>query len=74
MSRATIKSLQEKIDMLELSAELSDGCFIMIAGMLDDMGCMHGHNSHAGTPPMMYPEWIACVVQRARQDIVETKP
>ena len=42
--------------------EMSDGCLVMIAEALEEFGCCHGHDGKA-TPPMMYPEWIACIIR-----------
>ena len=36
-------------------------CLDEIKNTLAGLGCSHGHE-HAKTPPMMYPEWIVCVV------------
>lgn len=44
-------------------AEISDGCLAMIRDALVKLGCEHGPDSHNSTPPMMYPEWIACVIR-----------
>jgi len=36
-------------------------CLEEIKTTLAVLGCSHGHE-HAKTPPMMFPEWIVCVV------------
>jgi hypothetical protein len=38
-------------------------CLVAIRETLLDIGCIH--NYHRETPPMMYPEWIRCVVKTA---------
>jgi len=40
--------------------EGSDGCLGMVADALQQIGCSHGPDTRASTPPMMYPEWIQC--------------
>jgi len=36
-------------------------CLDEVKRALASAGCSHGHE-HASTPPMMYPEWIGCVI------------
>lgn len=36
-------------------------CLDEVRDRLAALGCSHGHN-HSKTPPMMYPEWIGCVL------------
>ncbi len=36
-------------------------CLAEIKKTLETCGCCHGHDG-SSTPPMMYPEWIACCV------------
>jgi len=40
----------------------------MIREALSVFGCEHGDGNHPSTPPMMFPEWIACVVAHARRE------
>ena len=47
------------------SREASDECLAMVAETLKEFGCCHGHDGN-NTPPMMYPEWVACVVESLR--------
>lgn len=43
--------------------EMSNGVISMIGDMLGKLGCSHtNEHTRAATPPMMYPEWIVCVV------------
>ena len=37
------------------------GCLDMVRETLASCGCCHGHDNRS-TPPMMYPEWIKCVI------------
>lgn len=51
-------------------------CLGMVRETLEANGCCHGHDG-SGTPPMMYPEWINCVIshhaakEKARVDALE---
>lgn len=38
-----------------------------VADTLGKIGCCHGHDT-ANTPPMMYPEWIGCVMAKVARD------
>lgn len=57
------KELVEVKKRLE-SEEGSSEILGWVADRLTAHGCEHG-NDHSGTPPMMYPEWINCVVHHA---------
>lgn len=48
--------LRERLDA-------ANGCLIMVMNALKAFGCECGPDSHEATPPMMYPEWIACVLR-----------
>ena len=73
---------QETVDMCsQLRGELaqakdSDGmsweCLEMIKEALMAFGCKCGPETHKATPPMMYPEWIGCVVKTHEQKARET--
>jgi len=43
--------------------DMADGCLHEIGVTLEALGCGCGEDSLAATPPMNYPEWIACVVR-----------
>ena len=43
-------------------------CLEMIRDRLTEHGCCHGHDGGKATPPMMYPEWINCVVANAQRE------
>jgi len=47
--------------------EMSWGVIEEIRDLLTAQTCLHGEGKHSGesTPPMMFPEWIACVIQAA---------
>ena len=48
----------------------TDAVLDMIRQALRLGGCLHGHDDdHPQTPPMLYPEWIACAVAQARADL-----
>lgn len=46
----------------KLQFEMSCEIFEDIKKVLEKVGCCHGHSS-AGTPPMMFPEWVCCAVK-----------
>lgn len=50
-----MSNLQEDLDM-------ANGCLNMIRDELIRLGCRCGSDAHKCTPPMMYPEWINCVM------------
>lgn len=57
-----------ELERLERNLEMANGCLGMIREDLAALGCCHGHDSSA-TPPMMYNDWIRCVVaKRERVD------
>lgn len=43
----------------------AEECLHMIKGVLMQFGCKCSPDAHEDTPPMCYPEWIACVVHSA---------
>ena len=47
-----------------------------IATTLDALGCCHGEAGHdaGATPPMMFPEWIRCVVAHHSKKAEEPAP
>ena len=51
-----------------MDRDLSSGCLQDIGETLKRLDCCHGAGSeqHAGTPPMMYSDWIRCIVQHER--------
>ena len=44
-------------------------CLDQVADTLQGYGCEHGDHTRRATPPMMYPEWIRCVVAKREQEI-----
>ncbi len=47
----------------------ADAVLDMIRHALRTGGCLHGHDDdHPQTPPMLYPEWIACAVAQGRAE------
>ena len=43
--------------------EMANGCLNMVAERLEALGCAcKEQHVRAETPPMMYPEWIDCVI------------
>ena len=46
-------------------------CLDEIANLLSTKECCHGHSDPKATPPMMFPEWIVCVVQKAVAQALE---
>lgn len=61
---------QHARDMARLNKEMGDEIMIEIGLTLEEIGCRHGH-SMAATPPMMYAEWLCCVVQYQRKKAVD---
>lgn len=58
----------------ELAAEKDDhaGTWELLMWVRDALrafGCRHRDGPHDGTPPMMYPEWVGCVVGRREDEI-----
>lgn len=49
----------------QINAEMADDILIDIGYTLSRFECLHGDGAHAATPPLMFPEWIGCIVQRA---------
>src|SRR3990167_8820484 len=39
-------------------------CLDEIAAFLSTAECCHGHSDPKATPPMMFPEWIMCVMNK----------
>lgn len=49
-------------------ADMAAGCLGMIRDFLASRPCAHGVGKPHDTPPMLYPEWIACVIGKAVAD------
>lgn len=43
-------------------------CLSMVRDRLKAYGCTHGYSRDDATPPMMYDDWLSCVVAKAKQD------
>ena len=56
---------------LEEELDQANGCLAMIRDQLTLYPCMHDNDDHSATPPMMYPEWIACIIARAVKDAIK---
>ena len=39
-------------------------CLDQVADLLASSECCHGHSDPKATPPMMFPEWIVCVMKK----------
>lgn len=54
---------------IDMDRELSSGCIHDIGETLKRLECCHGPGDaeHAGTPPMMYSDWIRCIVVHERR-------
>jgi hypothetical protein len=48
----------------EANAEMAGEIINEIGRLLQKLGCMCGKDSLESTPPMMYPEWIACAIKK----------
>jgi hypothetical protein len=53
--------LEVKNKRLTLDKDISGSLLIEIRGALEHFGCQHGTHDKS-TPPMMFPEWIACAI------------
>ena len=56
---------QQFIALRDAARADADAVLDMIRQALRTGGCLHGHDDHPQTPPMLYPEWIACAVAQA---------
>ena len=58
--------LEKWIALRDAARADTDAVLDMIRQALRLGGCLHGHDDdHPQTPPMLYPEWIACAVAQA---------
>lgn len=62
--RIAYRALMKELD-------LANGCLAMIRDQLLKFPCMHNDDDHSATSPMMYPEWITCVIARAVKDAIK---
>lgn len=51
--------------------DVADSILAEIGETLRALGCGCGPEAHRTTPPMMYPEWIKCVVAHRERTVVE---
>lgn len=61
------ETIQGWSNTIEMQVGWQDAVLSMIATALDNVGCRHGHDSHIGTPPYCYDDWVYCVAQSMRQ-------
>jgi len=61
--RLEIKRLKQELTEAKFDSEMWQGCSEMVRETLIGLGCKCGAESHKATPPMLYPEWIHCVVK-----------
>lgn len=72
------RAAEARIAELERDKQDNGALLAMIAATLEAIGCKHG-DSRESTPPMMYAEWIECVVQsqvaaaEAEREALETR-
>jgi hypothetical protein len=73
--RKRIEELERRIKDAELNTEMAGGCLSEIRGFLESQECCHGKPHPGATPPMMYREWIMCVMakQQKRSDALEAE-
>ncbi len=50
-----------------MNADMADGIIREIGQFLNTCECSHGKDSHDSTPPMMYAEWIVCVMAHLKE-------
>lgn len=71
-SRKQAEWLQRRMtELAELRAyrEMQEDFMAYMTAELDGFKCLHGDKNCArGTPPMMWPELIACIAKRAAKD------
>ena len=61
---ARLDLLLAQLDKFGQDADMANGCLAMIREMLTATKCGCGEGDHSkGTPDMMMPEWIACIMQ-----------
>lgn len=66
---ARLDAVERERDAAKEDAECSWGCLAMIRDRLQAIGCKCGPDAHEATPPMMYDDWIACVVQSKTEEL-----
>lgn len=62
--------LFKELHELRYDKMMSSDFLAFMAGTFADWPCCHDEGGHKGTPPMMWPELIACIVKRARNDAI----
>ena len=66
--------LISELGKVRYNADLAYSTLNDIGMLLDSMGCTHGDESHGkSTPPMMYPEWIGCVVAKRERELEQSR-
>lgn len=58
---------RQRVKDAKHDVEMWEGCLELVAEFLRAQPCIHhtdGAEAHKATPPMMYPEWIACVMRQ----------
>jgi len=61
--KSEVERLKQELREAKFNADNWQNCSEMVRDTLIGLGCKCGAESHEATPPMMYPEWIHCVVR-----------
>ena len=61
----------KRVKELEDQADMHADFMGFMAGELAQFPCCHEDGEHHSTPPMMWPELIACIVKKAVRDAQE---
>jgi len=59
----TLEEIHRIISANYEHADLAESCMAMIKEALDSWGCCHEAGAHESTPPMFYPELLACIIR-----------
>lgn len=66
--QAKIIELESTVAEMRAKIESNDDFMAFMTQALSDWPCRHGSEGHGDTPPMMWPELIACIVKKAVAD------
>jgi len=73
--KAQIAKLRREVKKLKRVEADSTDFLAFMSAELAQFPCCHEEGEHHGTPPMMWPELIACIVKRAKRDaVIATTP
>lgn len=61
-----VAALRAENTALKVQVSDNDDFMAFMEGELSDFSCCHETRAHSNTPPMMWPELIACIAKKAR--------